>query len=271
MTESASLSLTADHDGATPGVERSPQTVRVPKTAEVVAQNLRRQIVRGELRAGESLPAENALTEVYGVSRPTLREAFRILETEQLITVRRGARGGATVHAPEASMVARYAALVLEHDGVSLADICEARVLVEGPCARLAAVRRTGADVDRLRRLIAKCELVGHDHLRLAVESSEFHMALVEIAGNTTMVLMHKMLRRIIDMAKIRRLDEPQEAAARSKATTFGTRAHDHIVDLIEAGDADAAEAFWTRHLVASNRYLLSGAGAADTPLDVFD
>jgi GntR family transcriptional regulator, sialic acid-inducible nan operon repressor len=91
-----------------------PVPLRPPKTAELVAHHLRKRIVRGELCEGESLPSEATLTEQFGVSRPTLREAFRVLETEQLITVRRGARGGAAVHAPSTSMVARYAGFYLD-------------------------------------------------------------------------------------------------------------------------------------------------------------
>ena len=69
--------------------------VKVPKTAELVATQLRNQIVRGDLREGDALPPEAALMAQFGVSRPTLREAFRVLESEALISVRRGARGGA--------------------------------------------------------------------------------------------------------------------------------------------------------------------------------
>ena len=83
------------------------QIVRAPKTAELIAGRLRRQIVRGELKEGDTLPPELALMGQFGVSRPTLREAFRILETESLICVRRGARGGAQVTAPELSVAAR--------------------------------------------------------------------------------------------------------------------------------------------------------------------
>src|SRR5256885_7189092 len=72
-------------------------SVRVPKAAELVAGHVRSQIVRGELSEGDALPPESALMEQFDISRPTLREAFRILESEGLITVRRGARGGARV------------------------------------------------------------------------------------------------------------------------------------------------------------------------------
>ena len=80
-------------------MERMHSTIRVPKTAELVADRLRRQIIRGELREGDSLPPEADLMAAYGISRPTLREAFRVLESEGLIDVHRGSRGGARASA----------------------------------------------------------------------------------------------------------------------------------------------------------------------------
>lgn len=64
--------------------------VKIPKASELVAATLRRQIVTGELKPGELLPNEAILMQQFGVSRPTLREAFRILESEAIITVLRG-------------------------------------------------------------------------------------------------------------------------------------------------------------------------------------
>src|SRR6476661_7873987 len=81
---------------------------RVPKMAELVAAQLRRKIVRGELAEGEALPAESALMAEFAVSRPTLREAFRVLESESLISIRRGARGGARVQLPNGNVAASY-------------------------------------------------------------------------------------------------------------------------------------------------------------------
>ena len=80
---------------------RIGQLVRAPKTSELIAAQLRRQIVRGTVKPGEKLPPESQLMEQFGVSRPTIREAFRILETERLIVVRPGSRGGAQVVAPD--------------------------------------------------------------------------------------------------------------------------------------------------------------------------
>ncbi|MGH9135683.1 MAG: FadR/GntR family transcriptional regulator [Acidimicrobiales bacterium] len=241
--------------------------LRVPKAAELVADHLRKQIVRGELREGESLAAEASLTEQFGVSRPTLREAFRVLETEQLITVRRGARGGACVHAPSAAMVARYAGFYLEHDGATLADVLEARVAIEAPAAGLAAQRRTCDDLARLRDGIVECERFAGDRRRLVLQFSEFHALVVDVARNRTMALLHSVVREIIDMAKLRRLEQ---AGDRGKPLDRAVRAHRKLVDLIEARDSGGAESLWHRHLTEANRYLLAIPGG-DEPLDLLD
>src|SRR5690242_18332590 len=101
--------------------------VRVPKAAELVAGHLRRLIVRGVLRDGEALPHEPVLTQQFGVSRPTLREALGVLESQRLIRVHRGSGGGAHVQAPDADVVARYAGLVLEFRHATLQDVLLAR------------------------------------------------------------------------------------------------------------------------------------------------
>src|SRR3954464_4046474 len=125
--------------------------VRVPKSAELVAKSLRLQIVKGDLKEGDSLPSEAVLGQQFGVSRPPLREAFRILESEQLITIHRGARGGGRVHAPNGDVAARYAALVLQYRGTTLRDVYTARAVIEPASARTLAAKRTNQQLKVLR------------------------------------------------------------------------------------------------------------------------
>ncbi|MDT5398354.1 MAG: GntR family transcriptional regulator, transcriptional repressor for pyruvate dehydrogenase complex, partial [Mycobacterium sp.] len=81
--------------------------IRSPKTAELVAGTLRRMVVDGQLKEGDFLPNEAELMAHFGVSRPTLREAVRVLESERLVEVRRGSRTGARVRVPGPEIVAR--------------------------------------------------------------------------------------------------------------------------------------------------------------------
>src|SRR4029077_18419179 len=74
--------------------------IRIPKAAEMVADTLRRRIITGEYTPDELLPSETALMENFNVARTTVRDAVRILESEGLLVVRRGANGGGRVQVP---------------------------------------------------------------------------------------------------------------------------------------------------------------------------
>jgi DNA-binding FadR family transcriptional regulator len=236
--------------------------VRVPKTAELVAAHLRRRIVRGELKEGDALPPETALMEQFGVSRPTLREAFRVLESEGLISVRRGARGGARVHVPNGDVAARYAALVLEYRGATLADVYQARSIIEPHCARLLAQRRTQADLKVLWRAAEEGEAALDDPNRLIRIHTEFHALLVDLAGNETLKVLTGMLRHIVDLANWSRVAEDLGTPSVRRATHKGARAHRRVVEFIEAKDPDEAEAMWRKHLVEADQYLLDAPNA---------
>jgi GntR family transcriptional repressor for pyruvate dehydrogenase complex len=112
------------------GTRQVGQNIRVAKTGETIASYLRGRIVRGELAEGENLPSEAELMHQFDVSRPTLRGAFRILEAESLIVIKRGSRG-ARVVAPRVEVAARYVGLLMQTSGTTLADVYEARSLIE--------------------------------------------------------------------------------------------------------------------------------------------
>ena len=113
--------------GADAVASLSGAPIRSPKTAELVAGTLRRMVVDGQLTDGDFLPNEAELMTHFGVSRPTLREAVRVLESERLVEVRRGSRTGARVRVPGPEIVARPAGLLLELSGATIADVLVAR------------------------------------------------------------------------------------------------------------------------------------------------
>jgi DNA-binding FadR family transcriptional regulator len=233
--------------------------VRVPKSAELVAQALRRRIVRGSLHEGDGLPPENVLMQQFGVSRPTLREAFRILESEQLITIQRGARGGGRVHAPTAEVAARYAALVLQHEGTTLRDVYRARAVVESACAGLLAGHRTSQQLRQLRGVL---EAQRDD------ASDEFHRMVVELAGNRTLALLSRMVQQILTQATPAPDGVPatgSDQAARRRLARV-QRAHAELLGHIEHKDVAAAEALWAKHL---GDLPTAAAAGLDEPLDI--
>src|SRR5258707_4265458 len=124
--------------------------VRSTKTDELVAGTLRRMVVDGQLKDGDFLPNEAELMAHFAVSRPTLREAVRVLESERLVEVRRGARTGARVPVPGPEIVARPAGLLLELSGGTIADVVVARASIEPIAARLLAASSTPEAFDVL-------------------------------------------------------------------------------------------------------------------------
>jgi DNA-binding FadR family transcriptional regulator len=241
--------------------------VRVPKMAELVASRLRKQIIDGDLSEGDSLPSEAVLMEQFGVSRPTLREAYRVLESEALITVRRGAHGGARVHVPNSDVVARYAALVLGYRTVTLRDVYAARAVLEPACAAMAAERRPAANLDQLSAAVADAERSVDDPLRFIEQQTSFHKLLVSASGNQTMLLLYEMLQRIIGTSNIIHAQSDAGSPANIRANKQGLRAHRNVIELIEQRDAEGAEQLWRKHLDEAEEYLLG----SDDPVTVLD
>ena len=234
--------------------------LRVPKMAELVSQRLRRQIARGELPEGSTLPSEAELMGQFGVSRPTLREAFRVLESEGLISVRRGAHGGARVQIPNGETAARYAGLVLEFRGATLEDVYDARNIIEPPCAALLARRRTNADLDKLRASVDQSREALDDPAALIRLHNEFHTLMIDLAGNKTMSVLNGMVRHIIDLSMTEHIVADAGSAATARAIRKGFRAHEKLIEHLEARDADAAVQLWTKHLSEGESYLLGGS-----------
>ncbi|MCV7231632.1 FadR/GntR family transcriptional regulator [Mycobacterium branderi] len=231
-------------------------SLREPKMAERVATVLRKMMVRGEIAEGTMLPPESELIERFGVSRPTLREAFRVLESESLIKIRRGVHGGARVNRPRRQTLARYAGLILEYDGVTVRDVYAARAAIETPMVVQLAKDRDPAALEQLAQIVAReAELEGSD----AVDAgTEFHAAIAKLSGNQTLQMISEMLHHIIEKAN--RSLQPSTGPAAEQATRRASKTHRMVLELIRAGDSEKAAELWDRHLRKAEEYVLSGA-----------
>jgi GntR family transcriptional regulator, transcriptional repressor for pyruvate dehydrogenase complex len=224
-----------------------------------VADQLRALIVSGELSEGDSLGHEPDLVERFGVSRPSLREALRILEAEGLITVVRGVRGGVVVHEPNERMTARTAALVLQSRNVSLADVYEARSILEPTAARtIAGMRSRRRAAGELRALIESERASSDDPLAFGVANAAFHERLVALAGNQTLTIVAEMLEEIVARA-VTAVSQGGDPNGSASTRRRGIRSQERLVSLIEAGDGDAAEQHWRSHMQIVGKVLLGG------------
>ena len=237
-------------------------TVRVPKAGEMVAAQLRRQIVLGELKEGDQLPSESVLMEEFGVSRPTLREAFRILEAEGAITVRRGVRGGARVQVPDITVSARHVGLVLQYRGTLLSDVYDVRAILEPAAARMAARRRTSADLARLQEALDRHRESVEDPGASFTSDAEFHRLIVELSGSETLQVLAAMVTDIIREGD-RAYAESHDWQHEQELAKIAIRAHTRLVELIRKRSGEEAEEHWRRHLSESAKIVLGGRPSA--------
>jgi DNA-binding FadR family transcriptional regulator len=238
-------------------MENGNARIRVPKTSELVADQIRAQIVRGELNEGDSLPPEGTLMATLGVSRPTLREAFRILEAESLISVVRGSRSGARVHSPSTELVSRYAGYVLEAQGTTIADLYAARLAIEPTVVRwLATAKGQTPDFPRVKAVLAGLDamLKADNYPDFVDNIAHFHQTLVEATGNKTLSFMNRML---LDLARNHQNDyqrrHPRTTEDKYKSLRAGYKSFEKLVTLIEEGDVEGAVSHWRLHLRNAN------------------
>ena len=231
--------------------------VRSPKTAELVAGTLRRMVVEGTLKDGDFLPNEAELMTHFGVSRPTLREAVRVLESERLVEVRRGSRTGARVRVPGAEIVARPAGLLLELSGATVADLLTAKSGIEPMAARLLAASGSTDAYDKLERMLADDIPAGWQSGQLAEATGAFHLRVVQLSGNATLSIVAGMLHEITVSHTAFVFNERRPVSKDDYDKL--TRSYRRLLKLMRAGDAAGAESHWRRHLDTTRDLLLQG------------
>jgi DNA-binding FadR family transcriptional regulator len=218
--------------------------------ADRLASQLRRQIVTGELAVGERLPPEPELRERFDASRATLRAALVVLESEGLIKVHRGARGGIEVTLPEIDTAARYFGLILQSQQTSVADYQAARVALEPQLARMVAERREESVVAELGAALEGERSDGAAGARAALD---FHGRVAALSGSSSLALAMDLL-----TGATGHLYEAQ-LAAEPRKNTRPHRAHEALLDRVRAGDGDGAEEVWRAHVEEIESRLLRG------------
>lgn len=258
-------------------VPRNSTLIRTPKTAELIAAHLRAPIVRGEMQEGDALPSEAELMIQFGVSRPTLREAFRILEAESLISVRRGSRGGARVMQPDPSVAARYVGLLLQVQGTTIVDVYNARVAIEPPCVRMLAERATEQDVADLRQCISELADVVEagqqqvpDPVRWSQLTYRFHELMMDRCGNQTLAVLGGMSSAVVRKHLAVEVSRTFHASTTRSRFRTTIKSYSNLVDLIEAHDPEGAEQHWRTHMEAARKYLLGPELRTKPVVDLF-
>jgi DNA-binding FadR family transcriptional regulator len=221
---------------------REPSTDRSQPVYEEVANRLRTQIADGALAPGDRLPAEASLAAEFGVSRSTIREALRVLNSEGLIRTARGVSGGSFVTETEAMATSEFLrarlGILSRQQAITTAELLETRALLEVAGAALAAERRTDGHLVELRGALGL--------------ERDFHTTLLTVAQNRLLEAVTVPIVQLLEASSI---------VADGAGPLEADADHERILERIEARDPAGAAAAMQQHL---NR--LGDAYARETP-----
>jgi GntR family transcriptional repressor for pyruvate dehydrogenase complex len=221
------------------------------RTFEGAVEQIAERVRLGELGEGDRLPSERELAAAMQISRPTLREAVRVLADAGVLTVRTGPAGGIFVASGYVPLELLRSKSELRMDEV--AGVLEARRLIEPRVAQLAAVKAREEDLSRLRgiidrqkALLARGDVLASEDRFLQLDT-QFHLRIARATGNTTIVSLMRTLLRRLEIARDMALHQPP-------IPEWVIDIHERTLAAIRSADHKRIEAVMDEHLAALER-----------------
>jgi GntR family transcriptional repressor for pyruvate dehydrogenase complex len=225
----------------------APPVAARRSASEEVAAAIRDYMFAKELKVGDRLGREEDLARQFGVSRPTLREALRLLSSSYLIRASKGPGGGIFVASTPEQGIGRIltesVASMVSAQSIELDELLETRMLLEVPLAGLAAQRASDEDIERLREVIAKIEGHEDEPERVLEVDTRLHQLISEIAGNRLTTAFMQWVGVVLQPSL-------HEMIAPAVVDAVVVEQHRDVVRAIERGDPTAAERAMREHLV---------------------
>jgi len=215
------------------------------KLYQRVAESLTAAIVAGQYEIGSRLPAERDLAIEFAVSRPTIREAMIALEMRGMVEARNKSGVYVIANRPGDGR--------LNELDVGAFELIEARTMIEGEVAALAAIAINDDTIVRLRALLDAMSLEVDQRGKVDVDR-EFHLLIASASDNSIMI---SMIESLWDIRESSPMCVHMFAQARRNGVAPRVEEHRAIVDALAARDSKAARHAMRNHLTRVTEDLL--------------
>ncbi|WP_353645281.1 FCD domain-containing protein [Mesorhizobium sp. WSM2239] len=241
-------------------IATAPAVARRRKRPDTVADQIRERIVENGLAPGDRLPHEWIEPETWHVSRGTLREALKVLESQGLTLSKTGPGGGVFVSSIEAEHAIRLLDNLFLHSQPSIADIYSIRKELEPLLAASLAGKLTPAALSLLQakvRLYEDEPTTTEEEYRQRMAELDFHEELARLCQNQLLGFLCRFLVSLLrDMAVCREIYQQHNPVLRETGLHYQVA----LLRAIKAGDADRASAIMRDHMITAEAYMLERA-----------
>ena len=211
-----------------------------PPAYRVFSDRIADRILGGEIRPGDQLPTETALSEAYGIHRSTVREGIRLPEETGML--RRKSKKRLVVSVPDDSHLAERTVHALVLRGVTVRALYEANLAFDPVLARIAAASASSTQITGLYLNLRETRQAVGDQARLAALDAAFHSLICEATNNEIFQTMRQPLHDLF-MPMVSELVATIDTSARMLI------AHERIVEAIERRDGETAALWVGRHI----------------------
>lgn len=221
--------------------------VETQRACEVIYEQIKEKILSGELKPGDKLPSERAMMDMLHRSRPSVREALRMLERGGFIRIVPGSRG-AMILEPNTNGIEQSLSNLMRSKKITTKEMADYRRINDVVMSEWAAKRRSDEDIAAIRDVLDQSEQALDDYRRFVSFDPQFHYLVAQAAKNEVACIMTQVLSACMQESLIVRLEQLSENGRRVTCEKI-LRMHRAIAEAIADGDAARAKEKTSMHL----------------------
>ncbi|MCP4022260.1 MAG: FadR family transcriptional regulator [Desulfobacteraceae bacterium] len=232
------------------------ETVKANRISQNIVEQIRSAILQGELKIGDQLPSEKEFAKHFGVSKSSLREAYRVLEAYGLLEIRQGMSGGAFIKEVDVKTVKDSLVNYFFFQNPGIREYTQIRTFIEPQVVQICAKNITPEDIEYLENNILAMEQEPDGETFVSDLDSAFHKKLVEITGN-------KIISLIVESVQTALINIKQIVHTDEQFLKMVCNGHRKIVNALKENDPENASKAMIEHINDVEKGMLASKGGS--------